>query len=360
MNEPVFLSREAVDLIHESSLRAFGGADGVRDDNALESALAQPMHEHFYRQADLYQIAAAYAFHIAENQPYIDASGVDNGTDLIHVAFVFRTQTVTPVGAPAALTNRYFTGISRPPLAQTFRERANNEVLTVTVNHFKSKASASANAAATDGLVPNPNLDQGDGQGASNYVRTRQAQALAQWLATDPTGSGDPDVLIIGDLNAYAKEDPITALRNAGFTNLTEVSEGATGYSYLFNGAFGHLDHALANARLAPRVVTAGTWYVNADEPDYYDYNVERKSVAQQAINTGTPYRYSDHDPVFVDLHLSVSTPTPPPPTPTPTPTPTPSGKSGGGGGAPSLWFAAALVALALLRRMHPARPLAG
>ena len=186
----------------------------------------------------------------------IDASGVDNGTDLIHVAFVFRTQTVTPVGAPAALTNRYFTGISRPPLAQTFRERANNEVLTVTVNHFKSKASASATAAATDGLVPNPNLDQGDGQGASNYVRTRQAQALAQWLATDPTGSGDPDVLIIGDLNAYAKEDPITALRNAGFTNLTEVSEGATGYSYLFNGAFGHLDHALANARLAPRVVT--------------------------------------------------------------------------------------------------------
>jgi death on curing protein len=74
MNEPVFLSREAVDLIHEASLRAFGGADGVRDENALESALAQPMHEYFYIQADLYQIAAAYAFHIAENQPYIDGN----------------------------------------------------------------------------------------------------------------------------------------------------------------------------------------------------------------------------------------------------------------------------------------------
>lgn len=74
MNDPVFLSREAVDLIHEASLRAFGGADGVRDENALESALAQPMHEHFYRQADLFQIAAAYAFHIAENQPYIDGN----------------------------------------------------------------------------------------------------------------------------------------------------------------------------------------------------------------------------------------------------------------------------------------------
>lgn len=74
MTEPIFLTREAVDLIHEGSLRAFGGADGVRDDNALESALAQPMHEHHYRQSDLFQIAAAYAFHIAENQPYIDGN----------------------------------------------------------------------------------------------------------------------------------------------------------------------------------------------------------------------------------------------------------------------------------------------
>jgi death-on-curing protein len=55
-------------------LEAFGGADGARDENALESALAQPMHEHFYRQSDLYAIAAAYAFHIAENQPYIDGN----------------------------------------------------------------------------------------------------------------------------------------------------------------------------------------------------------------------------------------------------------------------------------------------
>jgi death on curing protein len=74
MNEPVFLSREAVDAIHEASLQEFGGAHGLRDENALESALAQPMHEFFYRQADLFQIAAAYAFHIAENQPFIDGN----------------------------------------------------------------------------------------------------------------------------------------------------------------------------------------------------------------------------------------------------------------------------------------------
>ncbi|MCC6414841.1 MAG: type II toxin-antitoxin system death-on-curing family toxin [Opitutaceae bacterium] len=74
MNAPVFLSREAVDLIHEGSLQEFGGADGIRDENALESALAQPLHEFFHRSADLFQIAAAYVFHNAENQPYIDGN----------------------------------------------------------------------------------------------------------------------------------------------------------------------------------------------------------------------------------------------------------------------------------------------
>jgi death-on-curing protein len=74
MSDPVFLSREAVDLIHEISLREFGGADGVRDETAFESALAQPIHEYFYRNADLFEIAAAYAFHLAQNQPFIDGN----------------------------------------------------------------------------------------------------------------------------------------------------------------------------------------------------------------------------------------------------------------------------------------------
>ena len=72
--EPVFLNREAVELIHEASLRQLGGADGIRDENALESALAQPLHEYFYRDTDLFQLAAVYAYHIAENQPFVDGN----------------------------------------------------------------------------------------------------------------------------------------------------------------------------------------------------------------------------------------------------------------------------------------------
>ncbi|MBI3885950.1 MAG: ExeM/NucH family extracellular endonuclease [Opitutae bacterium] len=280
----------------------------------------------------------------------VDAAAADNGTDLIHVAFVYRTQTVAPVGAPAALTSPYFTGLARPPLAQTFRATANGEVLTISVNHFRAKGSAATSAASNDGLAPNPNRDTGDGQGTNNYLRTRQAQALAQWLATDPTRSGDPDFLILGDLNAYAREDPITALRDAGYTNLTEAHEGAGGYSYAFDGAFGHLDHALANARLATQVVTAVAWHANADEPAFLDYNTESKSAAQQAINVGTPFRFSDHDPVIVDLRLGTTVPPPAPPPPAPAPTPAAPASKGGGGGAPSGWFSAALAALVTAR----------
>lgn len=74
MNEPVFLSREEVENIHAASIEAFGGSLGIRDENVLESALAQPMQEYFYRKADLFEMAAAYAFHIAENQPFVDGN----------------------------------------------------------------------------------------------------------------------------------------------------------------------------------------------------------------------------------------------------------------------------------------------
>jgi len=235
---------------------------------------------------------------------FVDASAVNIVTDQIQCAFIYRVETAAPVGSPAMLNNAYFNGLARNPLAQTFVELASGEKFTASINHFKSKGSASTGAAATDGIVPNPNLDQGDGQGASNYLRTRQAQALVTWLATDPTGSGDPDFLILGDLNAYAKEDPIAALEHGGYINLTELHEGPGGYSYAFGGEFGHLDHALANAHLTEQVASAATWHVNSDEPVYYDYNLENKNGTQQAVNVAGPYRYSDHDPVVVTLNL--------------------------------------------------------
>jgi hypothetical protein len=131
------------------------------------------------------------------------------------------------------------------------------------------------------------------------------ASALKDWLATDPTHSNDPDFLIIGDLNAYAKEDPIRALEAAGYTNLIRRDLGDSAYSYVFQGQSGYLDHALASASLRPQVTGATEWHINADEPVALDYKVYLKSPGQlTTLYSPDPYRSSDHDPLLVGLNL--------------------------------------------------------
>ena len=80
VEEPLFLSRDQIDSIHQDQIEEFGGLHGVRDEGALESAIAQPLNVWHYGDGDLYEIAAAYAFHIAESQAYFDGNkrtGVD-------------------------------------------------------------------------------------------------------------------------------------------------------------------------------------------------------------------------------------------------------------------------------------------
>jgi predicted extracellular nuclease len=229
------------------------------------------------------------------------------GTDAIRVGFIYRTDVVTPVGSFEVLTSsvdpRFDDSRSRPALAQTFEEIATGERFTVVVNHLKSKGSACAG-----------DPDTGDGQGNCNETRTLAAQALVDWLATDPTGSGDPDFLIIGDLNAYAKEDPIDAVKagaddTAGtaddYTNLIKQYQGRYAYSYVFDGQAGYLDHALGNAPMTGQVTGAADWHIDADEPDLIDYDTSFKSPTQDAIYAPDAYRASDHDPLLLGLGLN-------------------------------------------------------
>jgi predicted extracellular nuclease len=228
---------------------------------------------------------------------YIDSFAIA-GTDLIQVALIYKPAAVAPVGSPITDTGPGSSVHNRPPLAQTFSAVANGEKFTVVVNHLKSKASGSG-----------VDADQGDGQAASNPTRKLQAARLAAFLSTPEATFGDPDVLIIGDLNAYAEEDPIDILRVAGFANQLERFHPGGTYSYQFNNQAGYLDHALANASLAAQLTGAAEWHVNADEPAYFDYNTENKNSAQQAINVGTPFRASDHDPVVIGLKLQPPAP---------------------------------------------------
>jgi predicted extracellular nuclease len=119
---------------------------------------------------------------------------------------------------------------------------------------------------------------------------------------SDPTGSGDPDVLIIGDLNAYLMEDPLTTLKDAGLTNLLESNPNP--YSYVFDAKAGALDHALASPSLLEQVKETKEWHINADEPPLLDYNLENGRDAT-LFDPDSPYRVSDHDPIIIGLDLS-------------------------------------------------------
>ena len=115
--------------------------------------------------------------------------------------------------------------------------------------------------------------------------------------------AGDPDVLIVGDLNSYAAEDPILALEAAGYVNLPKAFGGDEAYSYAFDGQWGYLDHALASPSLRPQVTGAGDFHINADEPSVLDYNTDFKTAGQLAsLYAPDPFRSSDHDSVLVGL----------------------------------------------------------
>lgn len=249
------------------------------------------------------------------------APGTYVGTDVIAVGIVYCASSVTlaPGTTVAVLDDSalptlglgalapLFTGeaTNRASLAASFQETATGEVLTLAVNHFKSKGDSGL---ADTGSVCDPdpaadgNCDQGDGAAYWNRRRTDAATALVTWLQTDPTGSGDADFLIVGDLNAYAKEDPIATLEAAGYENLVATRGSAGAYSFLFDAQLGYLDYALANAPLAAQVAGVGEWHINADEPDALDYDISFNPAQWFATDE---FRTSDHDPLIIGLDLT-------------------------------------------------------
>jgi len=74
--EATFLSIEAIQEIHENQIRLYGGSMGVRDQGLLESALAMPKATFggYYLHEDIFQMAAAYLFHLVQNHPFIDGN----------------------------------------------------------------------------------------------------------------------------------------------------------------------------------------------------------------------------------------------------------------------------------------------
>ncbi len=209
--------------------------------------------------------------------------------DAIRNAIIYQNDVVQPVGEPVGLVDESVWFNAREPIAQTFAK--DGDTFTVIANHFKSKNDS------TPPQMGNDNEDIGDGQGAFNGDRTRQAASLAAFAEQLRTSTGDDDVLLMGDFNAYTEEDPIQALRTDGFTDLGSLLDEGR-YSYVFNALSGSLDHAMATDALTDKVTGLAHWNINAVESFAYQYDGD---PALYAVN---PYRSSDHDPLILGIDL--------------------------------------------------------
>ncbi len=256
------------------------------------------------------------------------------GTDVIAVAIIYNAKRVKPVGTTAIFDDK--SEKNRVTMAQSFQPINGGKTFTVMPNHLKSKGCKGA-----EGV----DQDQRDGQSCWNPTRLKAVQEQIQWIAKNPTQVDQANFLMLGDMNSYAKEEPMLALEKANYKvllNDQKIGQGPMAYSYVFGvssdtdgfGGAGNLDHAVADANLYPFVKKAFTWAINADEPTALGYEHTYKTPEQiEAFYQNDAYRSSDHDPVIVDLDFNTSNTT------------AEEGKSGGG--STNLWSILGLVSLA-------------
>ena len=206
--------------------------------------------------------------------------------DFITGAIIFKPAKATPKGASRSVNDESVWFNAREPIAQTFTSESID--FTVVANHLKSKSTSDA--------ATGDNADSGDGQGAFNGDRVRQAAALAAFVEDVKKDSGTDNVLLLGDFNAYTQEDPMQVLYDAGYSDLNKDEN-----SYVFGGESGSLDHALATRTLADRVTGVDIWNINSVESYAYQYD------GYAPFYSDGPYRASDHDPVVVGLETGAT-----------------------------------------------------
>ena len=218
----------------------------------------------------------------AQDSPYVIAEPRAQrlGDDQIAVGLIYNRNRVKPIGHAHTITQGPFRSGSRPPLAQVLEDKQSGQQFTVIVNHFKSKGGCPDNG---------PNANQNDGQYCWNQQRLDSAAALLEWVKQNAF----PAPVLLGDFNAYYKEDPVQYIANHGFSNVSHADE----YSYVFDSQAGALDHVFIDQGLTDSVKNVQHIHYNSDEPTVFSYQ------DTEYFKVG-PYRSSDHDPVFIDVEF--------------------------------------------------------
>lgn len=198
--------------------------------------------------------------------------------------FIYNSETVSPYLNLKKYTSTY---LPKRHIAQAFDLLSNGERVIVSLNHFKSKSGTGSGADA----------DQGDGQSDYNATRVKEARNCVSFFNSLTDYYKDSDILVVGDLNAYSREDPVKVFTEAGYVNELERFS-PDNYSYSYKREAGYLDHSLGSPSLDGQVTGAVAWNINADEPDFMGYKYPES-------DGNSPYRCSDHNPIVTGLRLS-------------------------------------------------------
>lgn len=194
------------------------------------------------------------------------------------VVFIYDSKRVKQLGSIQHIDRRV---VNRKKM-MCFELLKTGERFIYSLNHFKAKTGGGTGA----------NADMGDGQGGWNADRKEEAQAVADYYKTWSRQIDENDILLMGDLNAYGKEDPITVLKDNGMIDLHRAFHADSSYSYQYRGFAGYLDHAHCNPSMRPQVTGMMVLHCNSDE------------IRNRSASDNTMFCGSDHDPVIVGLKL--------------------------------------------------------
>jgi death-on-curing protein len=123
MSEPFWLTKQIVIAIHDEQLTIYGGAAALRDEGMLDWALDRPLNKWSYEKAELSDLAAAYAFGIAKNHPFVDGNKRTSLLTLYTFLGVNDVDFIVPEAEAAAIILALAAGeVSEESLARWIRD----------------------------------------------------------------------------------------------------------------------------------------------------------------------------------------------------------------------------------------------
>jgi len=193
--------------------------------------------------------------------------------DTIGGCFIYRRDRLEPIGP----TGRIFqkgTVYRERYKTHAFRDLSTHDCFVVSLNHLRSKRGPAH---------------------ISDSIRLSGVKAIVDLLNQVPEVYRDTDILILGDFNCYTHERPIQYLIRQGYADQV-MRFDSTGYSYVYRSEAGFLDRVFASPSMADKIIGVKALHLNAD--CFYSLGYRSRYAKRNR------FRYSDHDPVLIYLHL--------------------------------------------------------